>query len=267
MTATAATKTIRLCVNEKRLPEILRNSFTSWQNVLKELLQNARRAGATEIRMSYEAKTKTLEINDDGRGISNMQDLLHIAESGWDADLKAEEQAYGIGFMSALYAGEEITVESGTERLSFSTKRALSFHDLPIETLPLPVAGTRVRLREFSFDVSGDAAGYLRGVLQKLVNGFPTPIIYNGELLERPYAMGSGKLFAPISVGHAHLTDIHDTTDGKPNIKNGGTSDTRVYLQGFLVAEISPQSTTRVSTISSTSIPADSRPVCRIGTC
>lgn len=244
-----ATKTVRLRVNEKRLPEILRNSFTSWENVLKELLQNARRAGATRILLSYEDEIQTLEIHDDGRGIANMQDLLHIAESGWDANLKAEEKTYGVGFMSALYAGEEITIESGTERLSFNTTRALSFHDLPVETLEPPVAGTRVRLRGFKveapkrmFPCNGQdlwrAAEYLGRTLERLVSGFPVPVYYNGKALERPFAMDSGKRFAPVSIGHIHLLDIHDTTDGKPDLEEGGTHATLVYLQGFPVAEL-----------------------------
>lgn len=242
---TVAAKTIRLCVNEKRLPEVLRNSFTSWENVLKELLQNARRAGASRIEVSYEHNTQTIEIRDDGCGIANMQDLLHIAESGWNEELKAEEHVFGIGFMSALYAGEEITVESGNERLSFNTTRALSFHDLPVETLPQTIVGTRLRLRGFkvgektkTFYNDKSDAEYLGHTMESLVRGFPVPVSYNGKELERPYALGSGKTFTPTSIGHMHILDIHNTEGSKPNLKKGGSEETRVFLQGFLVATI-----------------------------
>ena len=74
------TATVTLQVNQSRLIGNLKHSFTNQSTFLSELMQNARRAGASEVRFEFHAP-HTLVVIDNGHGIDNLQNLLTIAES------------------------------------------------------------------------------------------------------------------------------------------------------------------------------------------
>ena len=124
-----------LKVNQERLVRNLRFSFTDATTVLGELMQNARRAGATKVVIDFNPESKTLVVCDDGCGIDCFQTLLTVAESGWDADLVEREHPFGIGFLSALFACEHLTVESRGQRIAMPTADILSFK--PIAVTPV----------------------------------------------------------------------------------------------------------------------------------
>src|SRR5437764_11643083 len=70
-----------------------------------EVLQNARRAGATSIQVTIEApKTGAdhclVTVQDDGRGISDFQTLLTLGASDWSTATAAAEDPAGMGFYS-----------------------------------------------------------------------------------------------------------------------------------------------------------------------
>ena len=103
-------RTIQLKVDETKLVTNLRHAFTRRSNVISELMQNARRAGATEIHITL--SSDKVIISDNGVGIDDFSDLLTIASSGWDAETMAEESPVGLGFLSAMYACDFIQIES-----------------------------------------------------------------------------------------------------------------------------------------------------------
>lgn len=228
--------TVRVQINATNLLETFRYAFTSKETVLKELLQNGRRAGATRIEVAYDEKTKTLEVADNGCGVDDMQKMLFIAESGWGEDIKAGERPFGCGFLSCLYSGHEVEVESNGYRLSFDTSKALALRDLAVEKTPT-LPGTRVRLRGFDLDRSRyhpsvTMATIVGDAMERLVKGFPIPVSFNDKELERPHALDSGLTFVPASIGMMHLDAVHDR-DANPS--SGGTDDCALYLQGFRV--------------------------------
>ena len=55
-----------LRVNQEKLVQNLRFSFTNATTVLAEMLQNARRAGATKVKIDFVPETKTLTVRIDG---------------------------------------------------------------------------------------------------------------------------------------------------------------------------------------------------------
>ena len=79
------------------------------QQIIDELLQNARRAGATLVRVDCDAHR--CRVSDDGRGIADPQVLLSYGDSHWDEHV-ARERPAGLGF-SAL-AGRGCTIGSAT---------------------------------------------------------------------------------------------------------------------------------------------------------
>jgi hypothetical protein len=110
---------VKLKVNEHALIRHLKLGFTSQTTVLGELMQNARRVRATFVAFDYDEAKACLTVTDDGLGIENLQRLVTVAESGWDAETVAREHPFGMGFLAAVYGSQHITVESCGQHLSF----------------------------------------------------------------------------------------------------------------------------------------------------
>jgi len=212
--------TIAMKVNQANLVKSLKFSFTNRSTVLSEMMQNSRRAKAAQVVFDFTPDTQTLRVIDDGCGIDSIETLLTVAESGWDAEVMAHDHPFGIGFISALFACRHITVVSKSGCLSADTADILSF---------LPVAVTSVD------DWDGKTCITLLGVgldekdieatLKKLAQGFPIPVLYNGNVLERQYALDSGLQFVSTDIGDIHLVGV--------DAPNGAPVDFEVYLQGL----------------------------------
>lgn len=74
--------------------------FSSFARVLRELFQNAYRAGASRVDVRWDSTSATLEIKDNGTGIEDPQILLDAGLSGW-AEGEIIEPA-GLGFFSVF---------------------------------------------------------------------------------------------------------------------------------------------------------------------
>ena len=132
----------------------------------------------------YAPETRTLQVCDDGCGIGNLQTLLTVAESGWDADLIEREHPFGVGFLSAIFACEDLTVVSRGGRISVPTADLLAFQPVSVEPVDDWDGITRITLRDFK-----RAADQLEFHLRRLARGFPIPVVFNGEELKRHEAL------------------------------------------------------------------------------
>jgi len=94
---------MKVIINEQKLLQDLALSFTDPYAVIRELLQNGRRAGATQIDILYEGSTGDLTVRNNGEPLNNFQDLIHVSESGWEPALK-NDKPYGLGFLSVIFA-------------------------------------------------------------------------------------------------------------------------------------------------------------------
>jgi HSP90 family molecular chaperone len=110
----------------------LRFSFTHKTTVLSELMQNARRAKATQVEFSFCPQTKVLQVSDNGCGIESIETLLTVAESGWDAELVAQKHPFGIGFLSALFACRDVSIISKSGSIDVDTEEVLVFKPVTI---------------------------------------------------------------------------------------------------------------------------------------
>jgi len=134
--------TIRLQTNQNRLIATLRHAFTQ-ASMLGELLQNARRAKARHIHITAEGDTLT--VSDDGEGIADLQALICIAESGWDEELKARENPFGIGVLSTLYFARSLRVHSLDKVFRSTTTAVINGEEIEVISAPARV-GTEIRL-------------------------------------------------------------------------------------------------------------------------
>ena len=193
---------VALKVNEKNLVRNLKYAFSNKATVLGELMQNARRAKASKIEFTMEGNVLT--VVDDGIGITNMQNLLTIGESGWDAETLAEEKAFGMGWLSCLFAAQHVTVESRGKLLKFDVNDAIDFRQIEVKDAPAKsVSGTRLVLAGFEMNEHA-----VKAALSEKAKGFPITVSFNGEELERPYTLTS-RDDAFTAVGHVSIRGLH----------------------------------------------------------
>ena len=85
-----------------------------------EILQNARRAGATRVDVGLapeaaadgESPKTRATFNDDGCGIADPAVVLSFGESGWTAERALAERPAGMGFFAAAQRGRDTLIES-----------------------------------------------------------------------------------------------------------------------------------------------------------
>jgi hypothetical protein len=211
---------IQVRINEEGTLRNQRYAFTDRFTLISELLQNARRAGATQIEIRHDAASKVLLVTDDGRGIDDFQKLLSFNESGWNASTCAEERPFGVGFSKCLYAASRCIVASGCHWVDFDTGAALAKAPIDVmQTRPCEaIAGTRIELHGVDLPDLGAR-------IEILCVGFPVQVLFNGKALERRFAEAHLATM-PSPMGTVHLTG---TRDGKHS------HHTMVFLQGFCV--------------------------------
>jgi hypothetical protein len=208
---------IRLQLDAVTLRKQLRYAFAHAFSVVQELIQNARRAGATEVIVDYDEQTKILGVADDGCGIADFQTMLTFAASGWDEATTAAEQPYGMGFMASLFSSTKVEVRSRGQCLTFDTAGMLSDKAFELTPAPERTRGTQILLH-------GVTLRGARETMLRIARGYAIPIIFNGETLARPDAPDEG--------------EFHATEVGR--IRLGSTYSSRhtvAYIQGFRVHE------------------------------
>ncbi|KLN58409.1 ATP-binding protein [Variovorax paradoxus] len=209
--------TIRLQTNQNRLIATLRHAFTQ-ASMLGELLQNARRAKARHVHIT--AEDDTLTVSDDGEGIADLQTLICIAESGWDEDLKARENPFGIGVLSTLYFARSLRVHSLDKAFRATTAAIINGDDVEVISAPARI-GTEIRLCGVEPPYKGPTlTEWIAQQLVRLCEAFPVRVTFNGAEFDRPLAR-PGLAWRDTPVGQV-LIDL-----------NGVPSQYRSYLQGL----------------------------------
>jgi hypothetical protein len=213
-------KTAQMRVNQANLVKSLRFSFTNKTTVLGELMQNARRAGSSQVIFEFAPETQILRVTDDGCGIESIETLLTVAESGWDADVVAQEHPFGIGFLSALFACRHITVVSKSGRISVNTDDVLSFK--PVAVTPVTEWDGITSITMVGLNLESER---IADMLKRLALGFPIPVLLNGENLERKHALNAGLKFIESDIGSVYLFGVDEP--------RGAQYEFDLYLQGL----------------------------------
>lgn len=206
-------------INEGNLLKNLRYAFSNRYTIVSELLQNARRAGASYVVVEYDAAAQTLMVRDDGGGIDDFQKLFTFGESGWDDTTVANETAFGLGFTKSLYAAKSCTVLSKDRAISFDTADALAQAPITVKTVATS--------QETTVILGGVELHELDRGMANLVCGFPIKVIYNGIEQDRPYAVDHLKMMEA-AIGQVYLRGYDD--DKK------ASASSVVFLQGFVIS-------------------------------
>ena len=98
MTISEMSRTIRATVHRDAINSVPSFFNATTEDVLGELLQNARRAGATKVRI--ETGEGVVTVNDDGEGIADPATLLAFGQSMWEGEKVTGEHPAGMGMYS-----------------------------------------------------------------------------------------------------------------------------------------------------------------------
>lgn len=178
---------ISIQVNEKNLIKNIGQTFSGSSTVISELMQNARRAKATEVRFYTEAESEDLVVIDNGEGVKDFSKLLHVADSGWDEATKKEDKPFGMGFLSCLFAAEIVIVESNGQRTIIDTQKAINQEAVLVESTGNTTPGTKITLKNFK---SPEGIEKLLGKhLSILAAGFPIGVFWNELEIKRQFAV------------------------------------------------------------------------------
>src|SRR5690606_28469727 len=109
-----AMQTIRSQVNPRLLTKADRLFTGSLSGRITEVLQNARRAGATHVEIVNDEKNNEVTIRDNGRGIDDFAALLDLGGSNWEESLEVSEDPAGVGVF--CLAPRRLTVRSQGKR-------------------------------------------------------------------------------------------------------------------------------------------------------
>jgi hypothetical protein len=146
-----------------------------------EILQNARRAGATRVNVTLEEIPAepihcVVTVEDNGIGIESFQNLVTLGRSGWDQETQDTEDPAGMGFFSLCQSGVEVTSLSKTVTLSRDV--FLGNADAEVEDHAY-IAGTRLRFTRPSTRLT------LSGVLASVAKFCPLDVCLNGGILSQ----------------------------------------------------------------------------------
>ena len=150
-------------------------------DALHELLQNARRAGASrvDIRRLDQDHGTILRIRDDGRGIADPTKLLALGDSGWDSDITRNEDPAGMGVFSL--AGRHVVIRSRTDDAEDGWQVTIPpqawENGEPLDLVPVVIAkGTEIEI-----ELSKAWADELGQAVKSAARFYPIPVFYGEE--------------------------------------------------------------------------------------
>ena len=136
-------KTIQVAVNPRLLTKAARFFTGSVNGRIIEVLQNARRGGATHVEITNHNGVVT--VRDNGRGIDDFAQLLDMGGSGWDDNTEAAEDPAGVGLF--CLAPRKVTIRS---RGYVAVIEGDGWSGEPVEVAddPEPVEGTMLSFKD-----------------------------------------------------------------------------------------------------------------------
>lgn len=135
--------TIQARVNPRLLTKATRLFTGTLEGRIIELLQNARRAGATHVEITNHDGIVT--VQDDGSGIDDFAKLLDLGGSGWEEDFEASEDPAGVGLFCLAPRAVAIRSDGQVVQINDDGWRGATVEVLPD---PEPVSGTIVQFED-----------------------------------------------------------------------------------------------------------------------
>ncbi|MCQ4633947.1 hypothetical protein GB927_028200 [Shinella sp. CPCC 100929] len=153
----------------------------SIDDILNELLQNARRAGAAKVLIDQIEDPRlgpAIRIADDGAGLDDPRSLFSLGKSEWSKALSQSEDAAGMGFFSLANRGAKIVAgQKGTDQTWAIAATPDAFHGKEPVTVDAGPEGHHGLTVIFP-EKKGE---HFAGAVRRAARFFPIPVIFNGE--------------------------------------------------------------------------------------
>ncbi len=142
-------KTIHAKVSKRLLSKADRLFTGTLDGRIIEILQNARRAGATEVEITNEKGLAA--VRDNGSGIDDFSKLLDLGDSDWDQAMEEAEDPAGVGVF--CLAPRKVTICSKGKKIVIG-KRGWTGEPIELEEADSQGKGTTVTFADEPWELS-----------------------------------------------------------------------------------------------------------------
>jgi len=165
-------ETIQATVNVRLLGKANRLFTGTLNGRIVEVLQNARRAGATRVEIANADRRVT--VRDKGHGIEDFSKLLDLGGSGWDEALEVSEDPAGVGLF--CLAPREVTIRSNGKRVTISGD---GWTGAPVDVMDddESVQGTVLEFQDEEWNSSAVMINAVFSGMQVIVDGSDCPML------------------------------------------------------------------------------------------
>jgi len=136
-------ETIQAQVSQQLLSKTTRLFTGTLAGRIIEILQNARRAGATEVNITN--KENRVIVRDNGGGIDDFSKLLDLGNSDWDQNTEEAEDPAGVGVF--CLAPKEVQISSG-HKIVVITEKAWTGEPVPVQATEDSIQGTTLQFSD-----------------------------------------------------------------------------------------------------------------------
>ena len=142
-----------------------------------ELLQNARRAGASIVQVEIAEADQACRITvaDNGSGIRNFQSLLTLGESEWSPGVRTLEDPAGMGFFALCHS--EVEIHSGRKRTTLTPDVFIGRAEAEVNQSEEEIQGTRICFTRTS------SRAHLVAALQSVAEFCPLQVCIGEQVL------------------------------------------------------------------------------------
>jgi hypothetical protein len=163
-------------IAENVLSKVTRLFDASLPTILNELLQNARRAGATEVNIRTD-RVNNLIIEDNGSGVFRPETIVTLGKSDWDESIHNNEDPAGMGIFSLSQRG--VDIHSSNWRIHLNTKCFTGEEKITVHTAPNRT-GTLLAL-----PLSPSEVHSLEELIKKATLYYPVNTKFNDKTLQK----------------------------------------------------------------------------------
>ena len=214
---TTRKQTIRARIAEEAIAKVMQFFDGTLAQTLHEILQNARRSGATPVTITHDRAGGRITVSDDGRGIGDPAALLAFGRSGWPQDLRGAEHPAGMGIFSLARRSPRIRSRVAG-RATWCVQLG---EDHFVGREPAAVAADPEWDRDHGTDVTLSVlptdADWIPGVIADAVRHYPIPVSVNGRKAEQSDFMEDAvrtETWRGLRVGVFHSTSPTWATPG-----------------------------------------------------